>query len=315
MKFKVFVDGQEGTTGLQINERLEARTDIEILKIAPEKRKDLDERKKFMNNADIAFLCLPDAAAKESVSLIENNTTRVIDASTAHRTDPNWAYGMPELSRDHRNRIKTAMRVSVPGCYATGFNMAIYPLVKEGILPSDYPVTCHAISGYSGGGKKLIEKYQAPDADNTLMSPQLYALGLSHKHLPEMQKISGLQNPPVFSPIVSNIYKGMTVALPLLPRLLLKKMGAKEAQAFLSDYYKDEAFVEVMPFGAEATFDNGFLGAEGCNDTNKLEIYVFGHNDQILLVSRLDNLGKGSSGAAIQNMNIMLGLNERIGLE
>lgn len=315
MKYKIFVDGQEGTTGLKINKRLEVRTDIDILKIDPDKRKDLIERQKLLNEADIVFLCLPDTAAKEAVSLIDNPSTRVIDASTAHRIEPGWAYGLPELSKQHRNAVISSPRVSVPGCYATGFITAVYPLVREGILPEDYPVTCHAISGYSGGGKKLIEKYEDGEHNKKLESPNLYALGMNHKHLPEMHSITGLKYAPLFSPIVSGFYKGMTVAVPLLPRLMSKSPAAKDLHSFLSDYYKDERFVKVMPFDAESNLENGFLSATGCNDTNSLQLYVFGQDNQVLLVSKLDNLGKGSSGAAVQNMNIMLGMDEGTGLE
>ncbi|HEX9060002.1 MAG TPA: N-acetyl-gamma-glutamyl-phosphate reductase [Clostridia bacterium] len=315
MKYRVFVDGQEGTTGLQINERLESRDDIEFLKISAEKRKDTKERQRLINEADIVFLCLPDAAAKEAVTLLYNDKTKIIDASTAHRTNPDWAYGLPELSESIRDRIQSSRLVSVPGCYATGFNLAVYPLVQNGVLPVDYPVTCHAVSGYSGGGKKLIEKYENASVQKVeLESPQLYSLGLNHKHLPEMQKISGLSYPPLFSPIVSSYYKGMSVAVPLIPRLLPGNPGVSEIHSFLSDYYKNEYFIKVMPLGCETEFENGFLGAMGCNDTNMAEIYVFGQDGRIMLVTRIDNLGKGSSGAAVQNMNIMLGLDEREGL-
>lgn len=315
MKYRVFVDGQEGTTGLQINERLESRNDIEFLKISAEKRKDTKERQRLINEADIVFLCLPDAAAKEAVTLLNNDKTKIIDASTAHRTNPDWAYGLPELSEGIRNRIQRSRLVSVPGCYATGFNLAVYPLVQNGILPVDYPVTCHAVSGYSGGGKKLIEKYENASAQKIeLESPQLYSLGLNHKHLPEMQKIPGLSYPPLFSPIVSSYYKGMSVAVPLVPRLLPGNPGVSEIHSFLSEYYKNEYFIKVMPLGCETELENGFLGAKGCNDTNMAEIYVFGQDSRIMVVTRIDNLGKGSSGAAVQNMNIMLGLDEREGL-
>lgn len=316
MKYKIFVDGQEGTTGLKIHERLETRNDIEILKISAEKRKDIEERKRLINMSDIVFLCLPDASAKESVSLVENNNTRIIDASTAHRTNEEWVYGLPELDKTQREKIKTSKRVSVPGCYATGFNLAIFPLVKEGILPKDYPVTCHAISGYSGGGKKLIEQYETiSECNEKLRSPRFYSLSLNHKHLPEMQKISGLQYAPLFTPIVANYFKGMSVSIPLLPRLLTKNISGSELQKFLTNYYKDEHFIKVMPYGDENNLDNGFLSATECNDTNTLQLFVFGNSEQLLLVSRLDNLGKGASGAAIQVMNIMLGLDEMHGLE
>jgi N-acetyl-gamma-glutamyl-phosphate reductase len=316
MKYRIFVDGQEGTTGLKINERLETRDDIEVLKISSEKRKDIDERKKLINMSDIVFLCLPDESAKESVALVENSTTRIIDASTAHRTSEGWVYGLPELNKTQRQLIKTSKRVSVPGCYATGFNLAVYPLIKEGILPKDYPVSCNAISGYSGAGKKMIEKYEITDINNEkLRSPRFYSAGLSHKHIPEMKKISGLQYAPLFTPMVCNYYKGMLVSIPLITRLLSKNISGMELQKFLSDYYEGERFIKVMPYGEESNLDNGYWGATDCNDTNSLQLFVFGNTDQILLMSRLDNLGKGASGAAIQVMNLMLGIDEAHGLK
>lgn len=315
MVYKIFVDGQEGTTGLKINERLEQRNDIEILHINEEKRKDPLERSKLLNEADIAFLCLPDTAARESVSLVQNKSTRIIDASTAHRTTNEWAYGLPELSQAQRAAVEGSKRVSVPGCYATGFNVLLYPLIREGIISADYPVSCHAVSGYSGGGKKLIEKYEGDSTDKkSIESPCFYSLALSHKHIPEMQKISGLDRAPLFTPIVSGYYQGMTVAVPLHRELLSKKLTAAEIQEFFAEYYKGQRFINVIPFDSDNYLDNGFLFATGCNGTNRLDIFVFGNNSQILLVSRLDNLGKGASGAAIQNMNIMLGLEEDKGL-
>lgn len=316
MTYKVFVDGQEGTTGLKINERLEKHNDIQMLYIDPEKRKDPQERSKLLNEADIVFLCLPDTAARESVSLIRNNTTRVLDASTAHRTDSKWAYGLPELGTAYRESVKTSMRVSVPGCYATGFNVLVYPLIKEGIISQSCPVSCHAVSGYSGGGKKLIEKYNSDTTDKkSIESPAFYSLGLNHKHLPEMQKISGLDNAPLFTPVVSGYYQGMTVAVPFHREMLSKNLSAQEMQEFFAAYYEGMRFIKVIPCNSENDLDNGFLFATGCNGTNRLDIFVFGNNTQILLVSRLDNLGKGASGAAVQNMNIMLGLDEGTGLE
>jgi len=316
MIYKVFVDGQEGTTGLQINERLKQRSDIKLLKIDPEKRKDRNERKKLINEADIVFLCLPDEAARESVSLLEKDKTRIIDASTAHRTNENWAYGLPELSGYHRERIRISYKISVPGCYATGFNVLMYPLIKEGIVPKDYPVTCHAVSGYSGGGNKLIAQYETVNPlTESLKSPRFYALGLKHKHLPEMQKISGLNSPPLFTPIVGPYYKGMTVAIPLYARLLTDNYCAREICQFLSDYYKGQHFIKVYPFGSESMLVNGFLDATGCNGTNNLEITVTGNEEHILLTARFDNLGKGASGAAVQCMNIIMGLDEATGLE
>ncbi|MDR2898294.1 MAG: N-acetyl-gamma-glutamyl-phosphate reductase [Spirochaetaceae bacterium] len=321
MKHTVFVDGQEGTTGLVIHERLAKRDDIEVLKIPAEKRKDLAERKKYINEADIVFLCLPDSAAKESVSLVENPATRVLDCSTAHRTQEGWAYGIPELSSKHRETIAGSKRVSVPGCFATGFNMLMYPLVQEGFVPADYPVSCHAVTGYSGGGRSLIERYEAPENREKLESPAFYALGLQHKHLPEMQKHSGLKSPPLFTPIVADYFRGMTVAVPLHPELFGKKANfpkgshAAEIAAFFADYYRGQRFVKPLPFNAQDEFEWGFLTEGKCNNTNTLEIMVFGNDQHILAAARLDNLGKGASGAAIQNMNILLGVDEGYGLE
>ncbi|MDD2503074.1 MAG: N-acetyl-gamma-glutamyl-phosphate reductase [Clostridia bacterium] len=316
MAKKIFVDGQEGTTGLQIHERLQIREDIEVIQIDPDKRKDLGERKKIINEADIVYLCLPDEAARESVALLENSNTRIIDASTAHRTNSEWAYGFPELSADHREKIRNSSRVSVPGCYATGFNALIYPLLKEGLLQKEYPVTCNAVSGYSGGGKVRIAEYAATDpADESMRSPRLYSLALKHKHIPEMQKISGLVHAPLFTPCIGPYYKGMTVSIPLYSSMLPGKSSAAAICEFLSSYYKDQRFIKVFPFGSEGGIVNGFLNATGCNDTNTLEIYVTGNEEHILLVSRLDNLGNGASGAAVQCMNIMLGLDEGLGLQ
>ncbi len=316
MGYKVFVDGQEGTTGLKIHERLENRNDIIILQIDPEKRKDPTERSKLLNKADIVFLCLPDAAAKESVSLVSSSGTRIIDASTAHRTDDSWAYGFPELSFSHREAIRNSMRVSVPGCHASGFNLILYPLIKEGIVPADYPVTCHSISGYSGAGKKMIEVYESGSRDDSeLKSPRIYALGLQHKHLPEMKKVSGLAHAPLFSPIIGDYYQGMSVAVPLTGRLLPKKYTPKEIHAFLAEYYKEQYFVSVPAFDPDNFPGNGYLSATACNGTNRIELHVFGHDDQILLAARFDNLGKGASGAAVQCMNIMLGFDEATGLK
>jgi len=313
-KKKVFVDGQEGTTGLEINERLLKRDDVEILKIDSDKRKDAVERGKCLNEADVVFLCLPDDAAKESVSLISNPATRVIDASTAHRTNDSWVYGIPELSAEHRSGIEKSKRVTNPGCYATGFNMLMYPLVKEGFVPADYPVSCHAVTGYSGGGRKLIEIFQSAENKQKINSPCFYALSLHHKHLPEMQKHSGLLHQPLFTPIIGNYYRGMTVAVPLHIELLRKKAGAAEICSFYSNYYKDQKFVKALPFNIQDEFEWGYMNAESCNNTNNIEITAFGDDRHILVVSRLDNLGKGASGAAIQNMNIMLGLDETYAL-
>jgi N-acetyl-gamma-glutamyl-phosphate reductase len=314
MKHKVFVDGQEGTTGLKIYEYLSKRTDIDWLSIDPDKRKDMAERSRLLNAADLVFLCLPDAAAREAVSLIHNETTRVIDASTAHRTHPDWTYGLPELSTEQREKIKHSRRVSVPGCHATGFVVGVYPLVKADILPADYPVTCMSLTGYSGGGKSLIGKYEQTSAGGSLNSPRPYALHLQHKHLPEMQTITGLTYPPVFIPVVANYFKGMGVSVPLVSRLLAKPMDANAVREYFASYYAGETFIKVMPYDSAAKLEDGFFPVESCNDTNRIELFVFGASEQILVVTRFDNLGKGASGAAVQCMNIMLGADETVGL-
>ena len=313
MAVKVYIDGQEGTTGLKILERFEGRNDIELLKIDGEKRKDPAERKRLINSADFVFLCLPDAAAREAVSFVENNHVRIIDASTAHRTDPGWAYGFPELSPKHREKIRNSKRVANPGCYASGFISICYPLVKAGVLPQFYPVFAYATSGYSGAGKKAIAAYESDDKPEELLSPRQYALDMNHKHLPEMQKISGLAYKPMFNPIVDNYYSGMVVSIPLQGRLLQKRFTPEQIRDVLYDNYKDSNFVEVKPAGSECVPD-GFLTSNGLSGTNRMEIYVFGDNDQMLLCSRLDNLGKGASGAAVQCLNIMMGIDETTGL-
>ena len=313
MAVKVYIDGQEGTTGLKILERFEGRNDIELLKIDGEKRKDPAERKRLINSADFVFLCLPDAAAREAVSFVENNHVRIIDASTAHRTDPGWAYGFPELSPEHREKIRNSKRVANPGCYASGFISICYPLVKAGVLPQFYPVFAYATSGYSGAGKKAIAAYESDDKPEELLSPRQYALDMNHKHLPEMQKISGLAYKPMFNPIVDNYYSGMVVSIPLQGSLLQKRFTPEQIRDVLYDNYKDSNFVEVKPAGSECVPD-GFLTSNGLSGTNRMEIYVFGDNDQMLLCSRLDNLGKGASGAAVQCLNIMMGIDETTGL-
>ena len=313
MAVKVYIDGQEGTTGLKILERFEGRNDIELLKIDGEKRKDPAERKRLINSADFVFLCLPDAAAREAVSFVENNHVRIIDASTAHRTDPGWTYGFPELSPEHREKIRNSKRVANPGCYASGFISICYPLVKAGVLPQFYPVFAYATSGYSGAGKKAIAAYESDDKPEELLSPRQYALDMNHKHLPEMQKISGLAYKPMFNPIVDNYYSGMVVSIPLQGRLLQKRFTPEQIRDVLYDNYKDSNFVEVKPAGSECVPD-GFLTSNGLSGTNRMEIYVFGDNDQMLLCSRLDNLGKGASGAAVQCLNIIMGIDETTGL-
>ena len=309
-KPKVYIDGKEGTTGLQIYERLGGREDIELLLIDEDKRKDTEERKKFLNAADLVFLCLPDAAAVEAVSLIDNPKTRVIDASTAHRTADGWVYGFAELLPGQRQRIRFARRVANPGCHATGFLSTAAPLVELGVLPKDYPVTCFSMTGYSGGGKKLIAEYEAPDRSVLLDSPNIYATGLKHKHLPEMQKLAGLDQPPVFAPILGDVYKGMATAILLQNRLLKGNPTAQDICEMLASYYEGQQLVKVAPFGGTAPR----LATNALTGKDYLEITVTGHEDQTMLTAQFDNLGKGASGAAVQNMNIMLGFGETTGL-
>lgn len=310
---KVFIDGSEGTTGLRIYERFEQRDDVEIMKIDPELRKDPAERAKMINSSDITFLCLPDVAARESVSLVTNPDVRIIDTSTAHRTEAGWAYGYPELSKEHREAIRTGKRIAVPGCYATGFITIAHPLVKAGIVPASYPVSSFAVSGYSGAGKKTIAVYESEGRDVELDSPREYALPQQHKHLKEMKIISGLERTPMFSPIIADYYSGMFVSLPFYADMLNGKQTPESIHEFMTEYYKGQKFVKVMPFGAEAD-TNGFIGANNRSGWDGLELFVTGNEERILLTSRFDNLGKGASGAAIECMNIMLGCDESKGL-
>ena len=314
MSVKVFIDGKEGTTGLQIYERFAKRSDIEILLIDEDKRKDVNERKRLINESDITFLCLPDAAAIEAAALAEDPKVRIIDASTAHRVDPAWDYGFPELSPEHRARIAFSKRVANPGCYASGFISIVYPLVKAGVLPEDYPLTAHAVSGYSGGGKKMIAAVESPDKTEEMYSPRQYALAQAHKHLPEMQRICGLKYKPMFNPIVDDYYAGMVVSVPLITRALAKSFTPADIHEILAKHYDGQRFVKVMELGGKETLPDGFLAANTLAGTNDMQLFVFGNDEQILVCSRLDNLGKGASGAAIQNMNIMLGMDEGTGL-
>lgn len=311
MKTKVYIDGQSGTTGLQIYDRIGQREDLELLRIPEELRHDPDERKKYLNSADIVFLCLPDEGAREAVSFIENPDVRVIDASTAHRTNPDWTYGYPELSKAQREAIRTSKRVANPGCHATGFISTTAPLVAMGVIPKDYPMSCYSLTGYSGGGKKMIAEYEAEGRSELLDAPGIYGLNLHHKHLPEMQTVTELAYPPVFMPVVDDYYKGMATTIMLQNRLLPGQPSAEEICAKLADYYRDEHFVSVVPFGE----NDSKLYANKLAGTNRLEIVVCGHEEQTTMTALFDNLGKGASGAAVQNMNIMLGLPEETGLE
>ncbi|MCL2286718.1 MAG: N-acetyl-gamma-glutamyl-phosphate reductase [Firmicutes bacterium] len=315
MKPTVFIDGREGTTGLQIDERLQRRTDIEQLFIEDTLRKDKAARREMLNSADIVFLCLPDKAAQEAVSLIENSRTKVIDASTAHRTAPGWVYGFPELTHMRRDEIRHSTRVANPGCHATGFLSIVVPLIKAGILQKDETLTCYSLTGYSGGGKVMIAEYRHPQRANSLNAPRIYGLGLSHKHIPEILNESGLTTKPLFTPIVDDYYAGMAVSVLLHDKQLAGGIQSAGLRDVIATYYEGEHFIKVPPFGSEDTLANaGFIEANAYVGTNMLEILVFGDGEQTLLTARFDNLGKGASGAAVQNMNIMLGLGETIDL-
>ena len=264
----------------------------------------------MINSSDFTFLCLPDAAAREAVAMADERV-RIIDASTAHRTNPEWAYGFPELGKDFREKIQKSNRVAVPGCYASGFISMVYPLVKLGIMPADYPVSVHAVSGYSGAGKKAIAVYESADRPKEFDSPRQYALTQQHKHLPEMQKICGLEYAPTFNPIVCDYFSGMVVSLPIHTRLLTKKYSADDVRKALSEYYANSYFVKIMPQDEPS---DGFIGANNLSGTNFMEIFVNGNDDRLIICSRLDNLGKGASGAAVQCLNIMMGIDEKTGL-
>ncbi len=314
MKTKVFIDGSEGTTGLRINERFQKRDDIELLHINPDLRKDPDERKKLINASDITFLCLPDAAARESAALAENDNVVIIDASTAHRTEEGWAYGFPELSAAHRTAIQEGKRIAVPGCYASGFISLVYPLIAGGILPKDYPVGCFAISGYSGAGKKTIAAYEQADRPAELSAGREYALTQQHKHLKEMQKITGLVRTPLFSPIIDDYYSGMVVSVQLYADLLARKETPASLLDYYKAYYQNQRFIQVSTTDDEIAA-GGFLAGNGLSGWDGLKIYATGNEERIVVSAQFDNLGKGASGAAIQCMNIILGCDEAKGLD
>ena len=314
MKTKIFIDGSEGTTGLRIYERFEGRDDVELLKISSELRKDVNERKRLINESDITFLCLPDAAARESVSLVENDHVRIIDTSTAHRTEEGWAYGFAELSHAHRDAIKNGKRIAVPGCYATGFISLVYPMIAKEIMPADYPVSAFGLSGYSGAGKKVIAAYEADDRPVDFDAPREYALTQQHKHLKEMQKITGLTKTPLFSPIICDYYSGMVMSVPLYTDMLNGSQTVESVHKMFSEFYAGEKFIKVMPLDAEAGEGN-MLAGNACSVWDGLRIFITGNEERIVLSSQFDNLGKGASGAAIQCLNIMLGCEEDKGLQ
>ena len=315
MAFTVFVDGQEGTTGLRIHEYLAQRRDVEVLRIDPERRKDTAERARLLNAADVAFLCLPDDAARDAAALVSNPRTCLIDASSAHRTALGWVFGLPELAPGQRDAIRAAKRIANPGCHASAFILLLRPLLDAGLVPTGHAVSATSISGYSGGGKKLIEQYQAAagsGGEPALTSPRPYALSLSHKHLREMMAHTGLSSAPIFMPMVGNFYKGLAVTVPLHLDALASTPEA--VHATLAARYASERFIRVMPLRDPATLEAGFFDVQANNDSNRVDIFVFANRTQAILMARLDNLGKGASGAAVQAMNLHLGLDEGLGL-
>jgi len=301
---KVFIDGSAGTTGLRIADRLADRKDIELIRLPEERRKEIAARAEEINSADIVFLCLPDAAAVEAVTLITNDNVRIIDTSTAHRTNSDWAYGFAELSESHRNAIRDAKRVANPGCHASGFIACVYPLVSNGLISADFPLTAYSLTGYSGGGKNLIAEYEDENRDVRHESHRIYGINLKHKHLPEMQKICGLTQPPVFSPILGDFYEGMATSI------LLPGFDANTAWNCLNHHYAGQKMITVAPLGG----DESVIYASTLALKDTMRIIVSGHENQTMVTALFDNLGKGASGAAIQNMNIMLGLEETTGL-
>ena len=310
---KIFIDGSEGTTGLLLRDRLKDRPELTLVPIDPEKRKDISARRAAMAEADLVFLCLPDAAAKESAEAANGLSCRILDTSTAHRTLSGWSYGFPELSKDHRKGVEEGARIAVPGCHASGFISLVYPLIAAGLMPKDYPVTCFSLTGYSGGGKKMIAEYEDDGRNAELDSPRQYAMAQLHKHLPEMKAVCSLGQNPVFAPIVADFYSGMAVSVPLHTSLLNKKIGAAEIWAALNEYYKDRTMVKVLPF-AETGVESGFLGANNMSGRDSMEIIVAGNDERVIITSRFDNLGKGASGAAVQCLNVMMGIDETTGL-
>jgi N-acetyl-gamma-glutamyl-phosphate reductase len=313
MTYRAFVDGQEGTTGLRIHEYLAQRGDIEVLRIDSARRKDVAERTRLLNAADVAFLCLPDGAAREAAALVTNPRTCVIDASTAHRTAPDWVFGLPELCAEQRGRIRAAKRISNPGCHASSFILLLRPLIDAGLVPGECGLTATSITGYSGGGKKMIEQYET-GGDPRLDSPRPYGLQLAHKHIPEMMAHTGLTTKPVFMPIAGKFFKGLSVSVPMHLAQLRPGTTAAALHRAFEQRYAGERFIRVMPLCDPATLEAGFFDVQACNDSNRVDIFVFGDAAQAILMARLDNLGKGASGAAVQAMKVHLGLDEGLGL-
>lgn len=312
--YKVFIDGGAGTTGLRLRERLSERKDIELLTISEDLRKDAEEKKRITESSDITFLCLPDDAAKSAAANVSpDSKVKIIDASTAHRTNPAWLYGFPELSKAHREGLDAAKRVAVPGCHASGFNVIAYPLVNLGIVKPDYPFVCTSLTGYSGGGKSMIADYEGENRVKALDAPRTYALTQKHKHLPEMQAVPGISAPPIFMPVVADFYSGMEVSLPIYANMMEKKMTAKDVHEVLCEYYGGQKMISVLPFGGNEE-ESGFFASNALTGKDNMELLVAGNDERILIMARYDNLGKGASGAAVQCMNIMLGCDEAEGL-
>ena len=307
---KIFIDGKDGTTGLKIYSRFENRDDIELLLIDHEKRKDAKERARLINESDYTFLCLPDAASIEAVSLVENPDVTILDTSTAHRTHPDWAYGFPELSAEHRKRIENSKRIAVPGCYASGFNSIVYPLIANGFIGSDYAVTCFAVSGYTGAGKKGIAQYEDENRSSELDAPRLYALTQEHKHLKEMKAVSGLESEPIFAPMVCDYPRGMVVTVPLYTSKMNKKYTLSDICEMFKEHYAGSDIVKVRDLG----YTQGMISTNVFAERDDMEIEINGNEDRIIITSRFDNLGKGASGAAIQCLNIAMGIDEKTGL-
>lgn len=305
---KVFIDGRVGTTGLRIYERLEARSDIELIVLEEEKRKDPASRAEAINSSDVSFLCLPDAAAVEAVGMVKNPNTVIIDTSTAHRTNPEFAYGFAELSKDFENKIKNSKRIAVPGCHASGFIALTYPLIESGIMNKTVGLSCHSLTGYSGGGKKMIEQYESDERSLLLDAPRQYALSQEHKHLKEMKGITGLENAPLFCPIVADFYSGMLVTVPIFSKDI--KGGIED----IREIYKNTYNTDIVKYN-ENMSEEGFMSAAALSGKDSMEIGVWGNSERMILVARYDNLGKGASGAAIENLNIVLGCEKTLGLD
>ena len=313
MKYNIFVDGQFGTTGLKIHQMLGGRDELKILTIAEVDKKNPKVKQKLLNHADLVFLCLPDTASRETMQYITDSRTKVIDASTAHRTNRDWIYGIPELNPLQREKIKNSNRVCVPGCHATGFIMVMNPLIERGIVSKKQKLVFHSITGYSGGGRGMIEFYEDPENFDKVNTQRLYALNLDHKHLPEMKYVLGMKTPPLFTPSIGNFKQGMLVMSYLIKDELLKDASGQDIIELYKTYYENEVFVKIIENNVEY-LDEGILDAKACNNTNRIEISLYENRDYMVIIARLDNLGKGASGAAVQNMNIMLGLEENRGL-